>query len=108
MGNSKGNRHAPEFRERAVRMVLEQQGEHGSQWAAIRSIALKMGCSPEQLRRWVRQAERDLGQRPGPTTAELARIKELEREVFELRRTNEILRDAAAYFAKAELDRRRK
>ena len=87
-------------------MVLEHQGEHGSQWAAIVSIAGKVGCTPESLRRWVRQAERDRGSRSGPTTDEQARIKALEREVRELRQANEILRKASAYFAQAELDRR--
>ena len=90
----------------AVRMVLEHQGEHGSQWAAIVSIAGKVGCTPESLRRWVRQAERDRGLRSVPTTDEQARIKALEREVRELRQANEILRKASAYFAQAELDRR--
>ena len=99
-------RYSPELRERAVRMVLEHQGEHGSQWAAIVSIAGKVGCTPESLRRWVRQAERDRGLRSGPTTDEQARIKALEREVRELRQANEILRKASAYFAQAELDRR--
>jgi transposase len=89
-------------------MVQEHQGEHDSQWAAIRSIAEKVGCSPEALRKWVRQAERDLGTRPGLTTEERERLKKLERENFELRRANEILRKASAYFAQAELDRRAK
>jgi len=89
-----------------VRMVLEQQREHDSQWAAIRSIASKIGCSSEALRNWVRQAERDTGLRPGLTTEERQRLKQLERENFELRRANEILRKASAYFAQAELDRR--
>ena len=101
-------RYSPELRERAVRMVLERQGEHDSQRAAIRSIAEKVGCSPEALRKWVRQAERDLGTRPGLTTEERERLKKLERENFELRRANEILRKASAYFAQAELDRRAK
>ena len=96
----------PEVRERAVRMVLEHQGEHGSQYSAIRSIAAKIGCSGETLRNWIRQAERDQGQRAGPTTDERERIKALEREVRELRQANEILRKASAYFAQAELDRR--
>jgi transposase len=87
-------------------MVLEHQGEHGSQWAAIGSIATKFGCTSETLRRWVRQAERDRGLRAGPTTEERERIKSLEREVRELRQANEILRKASAYFAQAELDRR--
>ena len=99
-------RYSPELRERAVRMVLEHQGEHGSQWAAIVSIAGKVGCTPESLRRWVRQAERDRGLRSGLTTDEQARMKALEREVRELRQANEILRKASAYFAQAELDRR--
>jgi transposase len=97
-----------EVRERAVRLVLEQQPEHESQWAAIESIASKMGCTPETLRKWVRQAERDEGQRPGLTTSERERLKELERENRELKRANEILRKASAYFAQAELDRRPK
>ena len=99
-------RYSPELRERAVRMVLEHQGDHGSQWAAITSIAGKVGCTPESLRRWVRQAERDRGLRSGPTTDDQARLKGLEGEVRELRQANEILRKASAYFAQAELDRR--
>jgi transposase len=87
-------------------MVLDHQGEHGSQWATIRSIAEKMGCTPETLRRWVRKSERDQGLRPGLSTEERGRIKELEREVRELRRANEILRKASAFFAQAELDRK--
>ena len=102
----KRTRYSPEVRERATRVVLEQQPEHGSQWQAIRSIAAKMGCTAESLRRWVRQAERDEGRRPGLTTTEQQRVKELERENRELRRANEILRKASAYFAQAELDRR--
>ena len=97
---------SPEVRERAVRMVREHQNEHGSPWAAMPSIAAKIGCSGETLRNWVRQAERDQGQRAGPTTDERERIKALEREVRELRQANEILRKASAYFAMAELDRR--
>ena len=101
-------RYSPEVRERAVRMVREHEQEHESQWAAIRSIASKIGCSAEALRNWIRQEERDDGTRPGLTTDERKRLKELERENFELRRANEILRKASAYFAKAELDRRAK
>ena len=97
--------YSPEVHERAVRMVLEHQDEHGSQWAAIQSIAAKIGCSGEALRNWVRQAERDGGTRAGSTTAERDRIKALEREVRDLRQANEILRKASAYFAQAELDR---
>lgn len=89
-------------------MVLEHQGEHGSQWAAIRSIAEKIGCSAETLRSWVRRAERDEGLRPGLTTAERDRIRELERENRDLKRANEILRKAEAFFAQAVLDRRPK
>ena len=102
----KSPKFAPEVQERAVRMVLEHQGEHGSQWAAIASIAGKIGCTAETLRRWVRQAERDQGKRPGASSEEQARIKALERENRELRQANEILRKASAYFAQAELDRR--
>ena len=103
---TKVRKYSPETRERAVRLVWETESEYGSQWAAIRSIAEKVGCTPETLRTWVRQAERDMGKRPGPTTDERARIKALEREVRELKRANEILRKASAYFAQAELDRR--
>ena len=103
------SKYSPELRERAVRLVLEHAHEHPSQWAAIRSVAEKIGCTVEALRRWVRQAERDQGRRPGGvTTDERQRMKELEREVFELKRANEILRKASAYFAQAELDRRPK
>jgi transposase len=100
------SRYSSEVRERAVRLVLEHQGEHESQWAAIASVAAKLGCTAETLRKWVRQAERDAGQRSGLTTEERQRLKELERENRELRRANEILRQASAYFARAELDRR--
>jgi transposase len=102
------SKYSPEVRERAVRMVLEHQGEYDSQWAAIRSIAGKLGCTLETLRKWVRQAERDQGVRPGLTSAERERLKELERENRELKRANEILRKASAFFAQAELDRRPK
>lgn len=104
----KATTYSPEVRERAVRLVLEHEGEYNSQWAAIQSIAEKIGCSAETLRNWVRQAERDSGRRPGLTTEERARLKELERENRELRRANEILRKAAAFFAQAKLDRRPK
>jgi transposase len=100
--------YSPEVRERAVRMVFEHRNEYASQYEAILSIAAKIGCSRETLRHWVRQAERDQGRRPGVTTDERQRLKQLEREVFELRRGNEILRKASAYFAQAELDRRAK
>jgi len=89
-------------------MVFDHEKEHASQWAAIVSIASKIGCTPETLRRWVRQTEVDTGRRGGLTSDERARIKELERENRELRRTNEILRKASAFFAQAELDRKRK
>ena len=104
----KQNRYSPEVRERAVRLVFDMQGEDESQWAAIRSIAAKIGCSTDALRRWVRQAERDRGVRGDLSTEERARLKELERENRDLRRANEILRKASAYFAQAELDRRQK
>jgi transposase len=97
-------RYPRELRERAVRMVFEHQGEHPSQWAAICSIAQKFGVSAETLRKWVRRAETDEGLRPGLTTEERDRLKQLERENRELRRANEILKSASAFFA-AELDR---
>jgi len=102
------NRYSPEVKERAVRLVLEHQGEYESQWSAIGSIASKIGCTNETLRRWVRQAERDQGVRAGLTTSEREQLKQLKRETRELRRANEILRKASAYFAQAELDRRPK
>jgi len=105
---TRASRFSPEVRERAVRMVVEHEAAHDSQWAAITSIAEKMGCTAETLRKWVRQAERDQGRRPGLTTEERQRLKQLERENFELRRANEILKKAAAFFAQAELDRRAK
>jgi transposase-like protein len=98
--------YSPEVRERAIRMVREHEGAHASQWAAIASIAAKIGCTAETLRLWVRQAERDQGVRAGPTSEDRERIKALERENRELRQANEILRKASAYFAQAELDRR--
>ena len=99
------NTFSEEVRARAVRMVSEHGSEHASQWAAISSIAAKIGCRSETLRRWVRQAERDQDLRGGPTTAEQERLRALERENRELRQANEILRKASAYFAQAELDR---
>jgi transposase len=97
----KNSRFSQEVRERAVRLVFDSANEYGSQWAAIQSIASKIGCTPETLRRWVRQAEKDSGAREGLTTDEKARIKQLEKENRELKRANEILRLASAYFAKA-------
>ena len=97
-----------EVRDRAVRMVLEHRGEHASQWAAIVSIAAKIGCTAETLRRWVRQAERDAGKREGLTTGEREELKRLQRENKELKKANEILRLASAFFAQAELDRLKK
>ena len=99
-------RYSTEVRERAVRLVLEHQDEYDSQWAAISSIAEKIGCTTETLRRWIRQAEIDRGRRAGLTSDERQQMKELERENRDLRRANEILRKASAYFAQAELDRR--
>ena len=102
------SRYSPEVRERAVRMVFEHGSDYGSEWAAIQAIADMVGCSAETLRKWVRQAETDEGRRPGLTTGERERLKALERENLQLRRANEILRKASAYFAQAELDRRPK
>ncbi len=102
------SRYSPEVRERSVRLVLGQADKHSSQWAAIQSVASKIGCTAETLRRWVRQAEYDAGIRDGLTTTERERLKQLERENRELKRANEILRKASAYFAQAELDRRAK
>jgi len=98
-----GKKYPREVRERAVRMVREHAGEHDSEWAAIVSIAEKIGCTAETLRKWVRQEQVDGGSRPGVSTAEAQRIKELERENRELRRSNEILKAASAFFAR-ELD----
>ncbi len=99
------NRYSPELRARAVRMVLEHQGSYETQSAAVAAIAPKIGCIPEPLRVWVRQAEKDSGARDGATNAERDKIKQLEREVRQLRQAHEILRKASAYFAQAELDR---
>ena len=103
--SSTSRRYAPEVRERAVRLVFEHQHEHESQWAAIVSVAGKIGCTAETLRSWVRRAEVDEGRRPGLTSDERARLRELEREVRELRRANEILKSASLFFA-TELDGR--
>jgi len=100
------NKYSNEVRERAVRLVQQTRADHSSEWAAMCSIASKIGCTAETLRKWVRRAERDAGLRAGPTTDERQRVKELERENRELKRANEILRKASAYFALAELDRR--
>ena len=102
---TKAKKYSVETRERAVRLVFDHESEHASQWAAIVSIAGKIGCTPETLRSWVRRAERDSEKRPGLRTDERQRLKDLEREVRELKRANEILRKASAYFAQAELDR---
>jgi transposase len=104
----RASKYSGEVRERAVRMVFESLGEHASEWAAISSVAGKLGCTAETLRKWVRQAQRDSGTRAGLTTSERDQLKQLEREVRELKRANEILRLASAYFAQAELDRRHK
>ena len=104
----KPSRFSPEVRERAVRLVLESEPDHESRWAAISSVAQKIGAAPETVRKWVINAETDAGKRPGLTTSERERIKELERENRELKRANEILRKASAFFAQAELDRRPK
>ncbi len=105
---NKSNKFSPEVRERAVRLVQEHRGEYPSLWAAVESIAPKIGCAPQTLLEWVKRTEVDAGTRPGTTTAEAQRIKELEREVKELRRANDILRTASAFFAQAELDRKLK
>ncbi len=103
----KGKRYPPELKERAVRMVLEHSGEYPTQWAAICSVSGKLGMAAETLRTWVRQAETDAGHRPGLTTDERERLRQLERENRELRRANEILKSAAAFFG-AELDRQQR
>jgi transposase-like protein len=105
---NKSVKFSPEVRERAVRMVQEHRGEYPSLWAAVESIAPKIGCVSQTLLSWVQRHEIDTGVREGVTTAEAQRVKELEREVKELRRANEILKLASAFFAQAELDRRLK
>ena len=105
---NKCNKFSPEVRERAVRLVQEHRGEYPSLWAAVESIAPKIGCVPQTLLEWVKRAEVDSGQRDGLTTSERERLKALERENKELRRANEILRTASAFFAQAELDRKLK
>ena len=108
MTNKTTNKFSPEVRERAVRMVLEHEAEHASRWAAVTSIAAKIGCTPQTLHDWVKKAEVDSGQRAGVPTDMAEKLKALERENRELRQANEILRKASAYFAMAELDRRSK
>ena len=105
---TRANRYSPEVQERAVRMVHEQESVHSSRWATIVSIAEKIGCTPETLRKWVQRTEIDSGQRAGMTTSERDEFKALKRENRELKRANEILKSASAYFAQAELDRRLK
>ena len=102
----KKQKYPTEMKERGVRLVLEQSGSYPSEWAAMQSIAGKLGCTPETLRTWVRQAQKDQGTRAGLTTDEREKLKALERENRELKRANEILRKASAFFAQAELDRR--
>ena len=103
---NRNKRYSPEVRERAVRLLFEHQGEYDSEWAALKSIASKIGCTAETLRKWVRRSEIDQGKRAGVTSSERERMLELERENRELKRANEILRKASAFFAQAELDRR--
>ena len=105
---TRASRYSPEVQERAVRMVHEQEPSHSSRWATIVSIAEKIGCTPETLRKWVQRSEIDSGERAGITTSEREELKALKREVRELRRANEILKTASAFFAQAELDRRLK
>ena len=104
--NKKQSKFSPEVRERAVRLVREQRSEHASMWAAIESIAPMIGCTPQTLLEWIKRDEVDRGVRDGVSTDERERLKALEREVKELRRANEILKVASAFFAQAELDRR--
>jgi transposase len=105
---TRANRYSPEVQERAVRMVHEQESAHASRWATIVSIAEKIGCTPETLRKWVQRSEIDSGQRAGMTSSERDELKALKRENRELKRANEILKTASAFFAQAELDRRLK
>ena len=105
---NRSKRYPPEIRERAVRMVFEHQNEYESEWAAMCSISSKIGCTAETLRKWVRRSETDQGKRSGMTSSDRERLKALERENRELKRANEILRKASAFFAQAELDRRPK
>ena len=99
------NKFSPEVRARAVRMILDHEGEHSSRWAAVSSIAAKIGCTAQTLNEWVKKAEVDNGCRPGLPSDVAEKMKALERENRELRQANEILRKASAYFAMAELDR---
>ena len=108
MASMTTNKFSPEVRSRAVRMVVDHEGEHASRWASVVSIAAKIGCTPQTLNEWVKKAEVDSGRKPGLTTDMAAKLKALERENRELRQANEILRKASAYFAMAELDRRSK
>ena len=102
------NKFSPELRDRAVRLVLDNEGQHGSRWQAVMSISAKIGCAPQTLNDWVKKAEVDSGKRPGVSSEMAEKMKALERENRELRQANEILRKASAYFAMAELDRRSK